>query len=75
MPNEAKQPLTVGGGEKVTKQKRARGFMVNQKATGAPLLRALFDARVLHVVRRASADAPEEGTAMLTTGMASRRQP
>jgi hypothetical protein len=31
--------------DKVIKQKRARGFMVNQKATGAALLRALFDAR------------------------------
>jgi hypothetical protein len=47
--------------DKVIKQKRARGFMVNQKATGAPLLRALFDARVLHVVRRGYSAQDEPG--------------
>jgi len=45
----------------VIKQKRARGFMVNQKVTGAPLLRALFDARVLHVVRRGYSAQDEPG--------------
>ncbi len=47
--------------DKVIKQKRARGFMVNQKATSAPLLRALFDARVLHVVRRGYSAQDEPG--------------
>ncbi len=47
--------------DKVIKQKRARGFMVNQKATGAALLRALFDARVLHVVRRGYSAQDEPG--------------
>jgi hypothetical protein len=47
--------------DKVIKQKRARGFMVNQKAIGAPLLRALFDARVLHVVRRGYSAQDEPG--------------
>jgi hypothetical protein len=45
----------------VIKQKRARGFMVNQKAIGSPLLRALFDARVLHVVRRGYSAQDEPG--------------
>jgi len=35
--------------------------MVNQKATSAPLLRALFDARVLHVVRRGYSAQDEPG--------------
>jgi hypothetical protein len=47
--------------DKVIKQKRARGFMVNQKAIDAPLLRALFDARVLHVVRRGYSAQDEPG--------------
>jgi hypothetical protein len=38
--------------DQVIKEKRARGFLVNQKSAGAPLLLALFDARVLHLVRR-----------------------
>ena len=32
--------------DKVIKQKRARGFLVDQKTGGSPLLLALFDARV-----------------------------
>lgn len=47
--------------DKVIKQKRARSFMVNQKAIGSPLLRALFDARVLHVVRRGYSAQDEPG--------------
>lgn len=38
--------------DRVIREKRARGFLVSQKSAGAPLLLALFDARVLHVVRR-----------------------
>ncbi len=47
--------------DKVIKQKRARGFLVNQKATAAPLLVALFDARVLHLVRRGYSAQDEPG--------------
>ncbi|GAB5012076.1 hypothetical protein MAHJHV63_42400 [Mycobacterium avium subsp. hominissuis] len=38
--------------DKVIREKRARGFLVNQRSSGAPLLTALFDARVIHLVRR-----------------------
>jgi hypothetical protein len=38
--------------DRVIRQKRARGFLVNQSAAGAPLLLALFDARVLHLIRK-----------------------
>ena len=38
--------------DKVIKQKRARGFLVSQSSATHPLLLALFDARVLHLVRR-----------------------
>lgn len=38
--------------DSVIKQKRARGFLVNQKSSQNSLLRSLFDARVLHLVRR-----------------------
>ena len=34
------------------REKRARAFLVNQRDTQDPLLLTLFDARVLHVVRR-----------------------
>ncbi|MFC9291067.1 ATP-binding protein [Streptomyces sp. NPDC057052] len=47
--------------DKVIKQKRARGFMVNQKSTRAQLLLALFDARVLHVVKRGYSAQDEPG--------------
>lgn len=38
--------------DKVIRQKRARGFLVSQASASHPLLLALFDARVLHLVRR-----------------------
>jgi hypothetical protein len=38
--------------DRVIRQKRTRGFLVNQSAAGAPLLLALFDARVLHLIRK-----------------------
>lgn len=47
--------------DNVIKEKRARGFLVNQKSTGAPLLMALFDARVLHLVRRGYSAQDEPG--------------
>ena len=47
--------------DKVIKEKRARGFLVNQKAAAAPLLLALFDARVLHLVRRGYSGQDEPG--------------
>lgn len=47
--------------DKVIKQKRARGFLVNQKSGGSPLLLALFDARVLHLVRHGYSAQDEPG--------------
>lgn len=47
--------------DKVIREKRARGFLVNQKSAGAPLLLALFDARVLHAVRRGYSAQDEPG--------------
>jgi hypothetical protein len=38
--------------DKVIREKRARGFLVNERYARDPLLLALFDARVLHIVRR-----------------------
>ena len=38
--------------DRVIRGKRARGFLVSQGAANEPLLLALFDARVLHVVRK-----------------------
>jgi hypothetical protein len=48
--------------DKVIREKRARGFLVNQKSAGSSLLLALFDSRVLHLVRRgySGKDAPGE---------------
>lgn len=48
--------------DKVIRGKRARGFLVNQADSSEPLLQDLFDARVLHVVRRgySAQDAPGE---------------
>ena len=46
--------------DEVIREKRARGFLVNQKA-GAPLLLTLFDARVLHLVRRGYSAQDEPG--------------
>jgi hypothetical protein len=37
--------------EKVIREKRARAFLVSEEHSHDPLLLALFDARVLHVVR------------------------
>ena len=47
--------------DKVIKQKRARGFLVNQTSDGSPLLLSLFDARVLHLVRRGYSAQDEPG--------------
>jgi hypothetical protein len=47
--------------DKVIKEKRARGFLVNQRSAGSPLLLALFDARVLHLVRRGYSAQDEPG--------------
>ncbi|WP_280361504.1 hypothetical protein [Nocardia wallacei] len=38
--------------EKVIREKKARGFLVNEAYAQNPVLLALFDARILHVVRR-----------------------
>ena len=38
--------------DKVIREKRARGFLVNERYARDPLLLSLFDARVLHIVRR-----------------------
>jgi hypothetical protein len=38
--------------DRVIREKRARAFLVNQAHSRDPLLQALFDARVLHIVRR-----------------------
>jgi hypothetical protein len=45
----------------VIRGKRARGFLVNQRAEANPLLLTLFDARVLHVVRRGYSAQDEPG--------------
>lgn len=47
--------------DEVIREKRARGFLVNQKAADSPLLLALFDARVLHLVRRGYSAQDEPG--------------
>jgi hypothetical protein len=47
--------------DKVIKEKRARGFLVNQRSARAPLLMALFDARVLHLVRKGYSGQDEPG--------------
>jgi hypothetical protein len=48
--------------DEVIRGKRARGFLVSQASAGSPLLLALFDARVIHLVRRgySAQDAPGE---------------
>lgn len=48
--------------DKVIRGKRARGFLVNQRSRNARPLVILFDARVLHLVRRgySAQDAPGE---------------
>jgi hypothetical protein len=47
--------------DNVIRAKRARGFLVNQREVGSALIRALFDARVLHVVRRGYSAQDEPG--------------
>jgi hypothetical protein len=47
--------------DRVIREKRARGFLVNQKSASAPLLLAMFDARVLHVVRKGYSAQDEPG--------------
>jgi hypothetical protein len=47
--------------DKVIREKLARGFLVNQRSSGAQLLTALFDARVLHIVRRGYSAQDEPG--------------
>lgn len=47
--------------DKVIRDKKARGFLVNQKDQGAAPLSALFDARVLHLVRRGYSAQDEPG--------------
>ncbi|WP_409490695.1 hypothetical protein [Amycolatopsis sp. cmx-11-12] len=38
--------------DNVIRAKKARGFLVNERDVDIPILLALFDARVLHIVRR-----------------------
>lgn len=38
--------------QRVIREKKARGFLVNEEFSQHPVLLALFDARILHVVRR-----------------------
>jgi hypothetical protein len=47
--------------DKVIRDKKARGFLVNQKDQNAAPLTALFDARVLHLVRRGYSAQDEPG--------------
>lgn len=47
--------------DEVIRGKRARGFLVSQRSSAAPLLMALFDARVLHIVRRGYSAQDEPG--------------
>jgi hypothetical protein len=47
--------------DKVIREKRARGFLVNQRSAAAPLLTALFDARVLHLVKKGYSAQDEPG--------------
>ena len=48
--------------EQDNRDKKARGFLVNQRGSGAGLITALFDARVLHLVREgySAQDSPGE---------------
>ena len=47
--------------DKVIREKKARGFLVNQQSANSPLLLSLFDARVLHLVRRGYSAQDEPG--------------
>lgn len=55
------QPLLNWIIDKVIRGKMARGFLVNQKDQNAATLTALFDARVLHLVRRGYSAQDEPG--------------
>jgi hypothetical protein len=50
--NEEAQRLLGWIVDRVIREKRARAFLVNRAYSRDPLLQALFDARVLHIVRR-----------------------
>ena len=54
VPLPRQRPAAAGAvdSDRVIRGKRARGFLVSQKSAAAPLLLALFDGRVLHVVRK-----------------------
>ena len=47
--------------DKVIREKRARAFLVKQRSAKAPLLMALFDARVLHLARKGYSGQDEPG--------------
>lgn len=47
--------------DQVIRGKKARGFLVNQRETGAALLLGLFEARVLHIVRKGYSAQDEPG--------------
>lgn len=47
--------------DEVIREKRSRGFLVNQRSSDNDLLMALFDARVLHLVRRGYSAQDEPG--------------
>jgi len=50
--NAGAQELLTWIVEKVIRERRARGFLVDEHDAADPLLLALFDARVLHIIRR-----------------------
>ena len=47
--------------DEVIRQRRARGFLVSQRSSNSPLLGTLFEARVLHLVRRGYSAQDEPG--------------
>jgi hypothetical protein len=47
--------------DKVIREKRARAFLVKQRSAKAPLVMALFDARVLHLARKGYSGQDEPG--------------
>ncbi len=47
--------------DSVIRQRKARGFLVNQRSARSSLLKGLFDARVLHLVRRGYSAQDEPG--------------
>ncbi|WP_454561901.1 hypothetical protein [Mycobacterium haemophilum] len=58
---EGAQALLAWVIERVIRGKKARAFLVNEKQARDPLLRTLFDARVLHIVRRGYSAQDEPG--------------